>query len=62
MLTREGHENTTYELSGDHAWSFAEFAIGRPATPMGDTVAAARLLLTRSQLSGCGQGLLRGVP
>ncbi|MFF3575725.1 SDR family oxidoreductase [Streptomyces mirabilis] len=26
VLTGEGHENTTYELSGDHAWSFAEFA------------------------------------
>jgi hypothetical protein len=26
VLTGEGHENTMYELSGDHAWSFAEFA------------------------------------
>ncbi|MFF2512835.1 SDR family oxidoreductase [Streptomyces sp. NPDC058086] len=25
VLTGEGHENTTYELSGDRAWSFAEF-------------------------------------
>ncbi|MGW3849501.1 SDR family oxidoreductase [Streptomyces fagopyri] len=26
VLTREGHENKTYELSGDTAWSFAEYA------------------------------------
>lgn len=26
VLTGEGHENATYELSGDTAWSFAEFA------------------------------------
>ncbi|MDX3307598.1 SDR family oxidoreductase [Streptomyces sp. NPDC054884] len=26
VLTGEGHENTTYELSGDTAWSFAEYA------------------------------------
>ncbi|AVV41075.1 SDR family oxidoreductase [Streptomyces sp. ID05-04B] len=26
VLTSEGHENTTYELSGDTAWSFAEYA------------------------------------
>jgi NAD(P)H dehydrogenase (quinone) len=26
VLTGEGHENTAYELSGDTAWSFAEFA------------------------------------
>ncbi|MFD0657421.1 Rossmann-fold NAD(P)-binding domain-containing protein [Thermocatellispora tengchongensis] len=26
VLTGEGHENTAYELSGDEAWSFAEFA------------------------------------
>ncbi len=26
MLTGEGHENTTYELSGDTNWSFAEYA------------------------------------
>ncbi|MCX4568550.1 SDR family oxidoreductase [Streptomyces albogriseolus] len=25
-LTGEGHENTTYELGGDEAWSFAEYA------------------------------------
>ncbi|MGP3916609.1 NAD(P)H-binding protein [Nonomuraea sp. 10N515B] len=31
VLTGEGHENKTYELGGDEAWSFAEFAaeIGR---------------------------------
>ncbi|MGW3355821.1 SDR family oxidoreductase [Streptomyces bungoensis] len=26
VLTGEGHENTTYELGGDEAWGFAEFA------------------------------------
>ncbi|MFD5516187.1 SDR family oxidoreductase [Streptomyces sp. NPDC127066] len=26
VLTGEGHENKTYELSGDEAWSFAEYA------------------------------------
>ncbi|MEH0423912.1 NAD(P)H-binding protein [Streptomyces sp. B21-083] len=26
VLTGEGHENTTYELSGDTNWSFAEYA------------------------------------
>lgn len=26
VLTGEGHENTTYELHGDTAWSFAEYA------------------------------------
>jgi len=26
VLTGEGHENTTYELGGDTAWSFAEYA------------------------------------
>ncbi|MFF9204238.1 SDR family oxidoreductase [Streptomyces sp. NPDC014986] len=26
VLTGEGHENTTYELGGDQAWSFAEYA------------------------------------
>lgn len=26
VLTGEGHENRTYELGGDHAWSFAEYA------------------------------------
>jgi NAD(P)H dehydrogenase (quinone) len=26
VLTGDGHENTIYELSGDTAWSFAEFA------------------------------------
>ncbi len=26
VLTGEGHENTVYELSGDVAWSFAEYA------------------------------------
>ncbi|TWD14978.1 NAD(P)H dehydrogenase (quinone) [Streptomyces sp. T12] len=26
VLTGDGHENTTYELGGDEAWSFAEYA------------------------------------
>jgi NAD(P)H dehydrogenase (quinone) len=26
VLTGEGHENTTYELGGDEAWGFAEYA------------------------------------
>ncbi|GAA4954757.1 quinone oxidoreductase [Streptomyces caelestis] len=26
VLTGEGHENTVYELGGDEAWSFAEYA------------------------------------
>ncbi|MDX3573904.1 SDR family oxidoreductase [Streptomyces sp. ID05-47C] len=26
VLTGEGHENTTYELGGDEAWSFVEYA------------------------------------
>ncbi|MEU6094084.1 SDR family oxidoreductase [Streptomyces sp. NPDC047079] len=33
VLTGEGHENATYELSGDTAWSFAEYAaeVGKQA-------------------------------
>lgn len=34
VLTGEGHENQTYELGGDEAWSFAEYAaelVSRPA-------------------------------
>lgn len=34
VLTGEGHENKTYELSGDEAWGFAEYAaelVSRPA-------------------------------
>jgi NAD(P)H dehydrogenase (quinone) len=27
VLTGEGHENKTYELGGDEAWSFAEYAV-----------------------------------
>lgn len=26
VLTGEGHENKAYELSGDHAWTLAEYA------------------------------------
>ena len=38
MLTQPGHENKVYELTGDVAWTFAEFAdevakvAGRPVT------------------------------
>jgi NAD(P)H dehydrogenase (quinone) len=38
VLTEPGHENTVYELTGDTAWTFAEFAAqiataaGRPVT------------------------------
>ncbi|KPI20858.1 hypothetical protein OK074_7535 [Actinobacteria bacterium OK074] len=33
VLTGEGHENKTYELGGDEAWSFAEYAaeVGKQA-------------------------------
>lgn len=37
VLTGEGHENTTYELGGDEAWSFAEYAAElKPADRPGD--------------------------
>lgn len=38
VLTEDGHENATYELSGDHAWTHGELAdvigaiLGRPVT------------------------------
>ena len=39
VLTGEGHENKTYELSGDAAWSFAEYAAElSPADRQGDRV------------------------
>ncbi len=35
VLTGEGHENTTYELGGDEAWSFAEYAAELSRRPAG---------------------------
>ncbi|MFI2204049.1 SDR family oxidoreductase [Streptomyces sp. NPDC020192] len=39
VLTGEGHENTTYELGGDVAWSYAEYA-AELSRQTGRTIAA----------------------
>ncbi|WP_317444834.1 SDR family oxidoreductase [Streptomyces collinus] len=56
VLTGEGHENTTYELGGDEAWSFAEYAAelsrrtGREITYNAVTVEALKGILAGAGL------------
>jgi NAD(P)H dehydrogenase (quinone) len=51
VLTSPGHENKTYELTGDSAWSYAELAeeiakvAGRPVEYRGVTVAEFQRIL-----------------
>ncbi|MFF9088910.1 SDR family oxidoreductase [Streptomyces sp. NPDC014991] len=67
VLTGEGHENTTYELGGDEAWSFAEYAaeLSRRTgleiayTPV--TVEALTGILTGAGLPAPVAGILAGV-
>jgi NAD(P)H dehydrogenase (quinone) len=52
VLSSEGHENQAYELSGDSAWSFTEYAAvvaelsGRPVAYQDITAAERREILT----------------
>ncbi|MEU4036165.1 SDR family oxidoreductase [Streptomyces collinus] len=56
VLTGDGHENTTYELGGDEAWSFAEYAAelsrrtGREITYNAVTVEALKGILAGAGL------------
>ncbi|MFD9097408.1 SDR family oxidoreductase [Streptomyces collinus] len=58
VLTGEGHENTTYELGGDEAWSFAEYAAelsrqtGREIAYNAVTVEALKGILAGAGLPG----------
>ncbi|MFF1402336.1 NAD(P)H-binding protein [Streptomyces sp. NPDC058294] len=67
VLTGEGHENTTYELGGDEAWSFAEYAAelsrrtGREITYTPVTVEALTGILTGAGLPAPVAGILAGV-
>ncbi|AOR32686.1 NAD(P)-dependent oxidoreductase [Streptomyces fodineus] len=67
VLTGEGHENTTYELGGDEAWSFAEYAAelsrqtGRKITYNAVGVEALTGILTSAGLPGPLAGILAGV-
>jgi NAD(P)H dehydrogenase (quinone) len=67
VLTGEGHENRTYELGGDEAWSFAEYAAelsrqtGRRITSNPVTVAEYAGILTGAGLPGPLAAILAGV-
>ncbi|MEU0053069.1 NAD(P)H-binding protein [Streptomyces sp. NPDC006309] len=67
VLTGEGHENTTYELGGDEAWSFAEYAAelsrrtGREIAYTPVTVEALTGILTGAGLPAPVAGILAGV-
>jgi NAD(P)H dehydrogenase (quinone) len=67
VLTSEGHENTTYELGGDEAWGFAEYAAelsrqtGKEITYNPVTVDAYTQILTGAGLPGPLAGVLAGV-
>ncbi|MFB0616969.1 NAD(P)H-binding protein [Streptomyces sp. AGS-58] len=67
VLTGEGHENTTYELGGDEAWSFAEYAAelsrrtGREIAYTPVTVEALTGILTGAGLPAPVAGMLAGV-
>ncbi|MEV8598224.1 SDR family oxidoreductase [Streptomyces sp. NPDC052012] len=67
VLTGEGHENATYELGGDHAWSFAEYAAelsrqtGREITYTPVTPEALTGILTGAGLPGPLAGVLADV-
>jgi NAD(P)H dehydrogenase (quinone) len=57
VLTGEGHANTTYELGGDVAWSFAEYA-AELSRQTGETIAYRRV--TVEELTGILTGA--GIP
>ncbi|MFJ4948655.1 SDR family oxidoreductase [Streptomyces sp. NPDC088760] len=67
VLTGEGHENTTYELGGDEAWSFAEYAAelsrqtGREIAYNAVSVEALTGILTGAGLPAPLAGILAGV-
>ncbi|WP_181793041.1 SDR family oxidoreductase [Streptomyces sp. WELS2] len=67
VLTGEGHENTTYELGGDEAWSFAEYAAelsrqtGREIVYRQVSVADLTGILTGAGLPAPLAGILAGV-
>ncbi|QTE00240.1 SDR family oxidoreductase [Streptomyces cyanogenus] len=67
VLTGEGHENTTYELGGDEAWSFAEYAAelsrqtGREIVYNAVSVEALTGILTGAGLPAPLAGMLAGV-
>ncbi|MFI9819896.1 SDR family oxidoreductase [Streptomyces sp. NPDC052013] len=67
VLTGEGHENATYELGGDEAWSFAEYAAelsrqtGREITYSPVTPEALTGILTGAGLPGPLAGVLADV-
>jgi NAD(P)H dehydrogenase (quinone) len=58
VLTGEGHENAVYELSGDHAWTMAEYAAelarqsGRPVAYTDLPADAFQSVLTGAGLPG----------
>ncbi|MEV5382441.1 SDR family oxidoreductase [Streptomyces sp. NPDC052721] len=67
VLTGEGHENTTYELGGDEAWSFAEYAAelsrqtGREIVYNPVSVEALTGILTGAGVPAPVAGILAGV-
>ncbi|WP_129307452.1 SDR family oxidoreductase [Streptomyces sp. L2] len=67
VLTGEGHENQTYELGGDVAWSFAEYAAelsrqtGREITYSPVTVDALTGILAGAGVPEALAGVLAGV-
>ncbi|MEU2222088.1 SDR family oxidoreductase [Streptomyces sp. NPDC018347] len=67
VLTGEGHENTTYELGGDEAWGFAEYAAelsrqtGREIAYTPVSVEALTGILTGAGLPAPVAGVLAGV-
>ncbi|MEU0909358.1 SDR family oxidoreductase [Streptomyces althioticus] len=67
VLTGEGHENRTYELGGDEAWSFAEYAAelsrqtGREIAYNPVTPEALTGILTGAGLPGPAAAMFAGV-
>ncbi|MER6571593.1 SDR family oxidoreductase [Streptomyces sp. NPDC001093] len=67
VLTGEGHENKTYELGGDEAWSFAEYAAelsrqtGKEIAYTPVSVEALAGILTGAGLPGPLAAILAGV-
>ncbi|MFE9622438.1 SDR family oxidoreductase [Streptomyces sp. NPDC006527] len=67
VLTGEGHENKTYELGGDEAWSFAEYAAelsrqtGREIAYNAVPVETYQGILTGAGLPGLFATILAGV-
>lgn len=67
VLTGEGHENATYELSGDEAWGFAEYAAelsrqtGKEIVYRPVSAEAFAGILTGAGLPGPLAGILTGV-